>query len=357
MQSWLRRNWKLALNLFTLAALALLIYVSRRQIATTIKDLTHVNTWFLLLLIPIEVLNYHAQAKIYQRLFEIVGNKLSYRFLYRASLELNFVSHVFPSGGVAGISYFTLRMRKGKGIAGGKATLIHFMKIVMYFLAFEIILIFGAIVLALKGRVNNLVILAVGALATLLIVLSFGFLFIIGKSSRIDAFFTWLTRAVNRLIRIFRPESPETINIISAKNIFQDFHGTYLELKKNYSRLKSPFWYSFLADATEVAAVYVVYMAFGKYVNVGAVILAYGVANFAGLVSVLPGGVGIYEGLMTVVLASTGIPPGVSLPVTVMYRVLNTLIQIPPGYALYNNALRRGHVNKEDLTGGTARHG
>jgi uncharacterized protein (TIRG00374 family) len=104
--------------------------------------------------------------------------------------------------------------------------------------------------------------------------------------------------------------------------------------------------YAFLANVTEVAAVYVVYIAFGELVNIGSVILAYAIANFAGLVSVLPGGVGIYEGLMTIVLAATGIPARVSLPVTVMYRVLNTLIQIPPGYYLYERALRHGTSQK-----------
>jgi uncharacterized membrane protein YbhN (UPF0104 family) len=69
------------------------------------------------------------------------------------------------------------------------------------------------------------------------------------------------------------------------------------------------------------------------------VILAYAVANLAGLVSVLPGGVGIYEALMTAVMATAGVPAGVSLPAIVMYRVVNTLIQVPPGYYLYHRAL------------------
>jgi uncharacterized membrane protein YbhN (UPF0104 family) len=77
--------------------------------------------------------------------------------------------------------------------------------------------------------------------------------------------------------------------------------------------------------------------------------LAYAVANVAGLISVLPGGVGIYEGLMTAVLATAGIPPAVSLPVTVMYRVLNTVIQLPPGYYLYHRAIHRGTVDEEEL--------
>jgi len=108
-----------------------------------------------------------------------------------------------------------------------------------------------------------------------------------------------------------------------------------------------PFLYLMIANATEVAAVYVVYIAFGRLVNVGAVILAYAVANFAGLVSVLPAGIGIYEGLMTAVLVATGIPAGLSIPVTIMYRVINMTIQLTPGYYFYQKALRSGLAKEE----------
>ena len=83
------------------------------------------------------------------------------------------------------------------------------------------------------------------------------------------------------------------------------------------------------------------------------IVLAGPVANFAGLVSVLPGGVGIYEALMTAVLASTGVPAGVSLPVTVMYRVVNTIIQLPPGYYLYQRNLRH-HAKQPPGASGAA---
>ena len=64
-------------------------------------------------------------------------------------------------------------------------------------------------------------------------------------------------------------------------------------------------------------------------------------ANFAGLISVLPAGIGVYEGLMTAVLAATGISPSLSIPVTIMYRVLNMSIQLIPGYILYQRGLKR----------------
>ncbi len=338
---WLRRRWKLVLNVVTIIALGIVIYLIRDQLAATIKNVTHVHIWVLLLMIPIEALNYHAQTRLYQRLFALVGNKLSYSNLYQASLELNFVNHVFPSGGVTGMSYFSLRLRAGQKLTGAKATLVHVMKLGLTFVSFELLIVFALFSLAIMGRANNLVILVAASLSTLLLVGTAGFFYMVGSKTRINGFFTALTKALNRLIHFARPAYPETISIARAKNVFDDFHDNYSEIKNSYQELKIPFLYALLANITEVLALYVVYLAFGKFVNIGAVILAYSIANFAGLVSVLPGGVGIYEALMTAVLASTGVPAAVSLPVTIMYRVINTLIQIPPGYYLYQRRLHR----------------
>ena len=335
------RRWKVALNIVTLAALIFLVYAIRKQLGDTFENLARVKAWALLLMIPIEVLNYHAQAKLYQRLFSSVGDKLSYKFLYKMSLELNFVNHVFPSGGVTGISYFGIRMRNRDTITAGKATLIQIMKLVLTFLSFEVLIIFGVISLAVMGRVNNLTIFVASWLSAMLFFGTIGFAYMVGSRQRINSFFTFVTRGLNRLIHFVRPRNPETINIDGARKVVNDFHDNYEQLRHKRHELKVPFWYALLMNVTEVAALYIVYVAFGHLVNVGAVILAYAVANFAGLISVLPGGVGVYEALMTAVLVSAGVPAGISLPVTVMYRVVNTLIQLPPGYSLYHRNLTR----------------
>jgi uncharacterized protein (TIRG00374 family) len=340
-QSWLRKNWKLVLNLVTIVALIGVMYALRHQLGETIGNLAKVNGWLLLLIIPVELLNYHAQAKMYQGLFGLVGNTLPYKFLYRTSVELNFVNHVFPSGGAAGISFFSLRLRDGSELTAAKATLVHIIKLALTFLSFEVLIVFGLLCLSVMGRVSNLTILVAASLSTLLLVGTVGFAYIVGSKARINNFFTGATRLINRIIQLVRPKHPETININKARGVFDDFHDNYREIRSSYRQLRKPFWWALVANATEVLALYVVYLAFGKLVNVGAIIIAYGVANFAGLVSVLPGGVGVYEALMTAVLASAGISPAVSLPVTVMYRVVNTLVQIPPGYYFYQKTLRR----------------
>jgi putative heme transporter len=339
-ESFLKRRWKLLLNIVTLIALAGLIVAIHKQLGQTIDNLFKVNAVFLLLIIPIQFLDYDAQARLYKGLFSAVGNKISYRHLFRASLELNFVNHVFPSGGVTGISYFGLRMR-GEGVTGAKATVVQLLKLVVTVLSFEILIVFALFCLAIEGHMNSLILLVAGSLTTILVIGTAGFAFIIGSKHRIAGFFTRATRLLNRLINNFRRgDHPETIDTTKVRVLFEDLHENYLLFRKDWRSLRRPFFWGFMTNVWEVLTVYMVYIAFGHFVNIGSVILAYAVANFAGLVSVLPGGVGIYEGLMTLVLTATGVPSRLSLPVTVMYRVLSTLVQIPPGYYLYHRTLR-----------------
>lgn len=336
--SFIKRRWKLLLNIVTIAALLILTYAIRDQLKATLDNLERVNFWVLWLILPLEALNYHAQVRLYQGLFHAVGKKLPYKNLLKATLELNFVNHVFPSGGVSGISYFTIRLRR-ENVRPATTTLVQTMKLILIFLSFEILLFFGMFVLAVNGRASGFVVFIGTALATALLLGTGVFVYIIGSNTRIDSFFTWLTRLLNRLIQLVRPRHPETINIGRARTLFTEFHSDYQRLYAKRRLLRQPFWFALLANVTEVLVVYVVYVAFGEWVNFGAIVLAYAIANFAGLISVLPGGVGIYEAIMTAVLATAGIPAAVSIPVTVMYRVLNTLIQLPPGYYFYHQTL------------------
>ena len=340
-----RSKWRLLLTLVTFAALAVLIYGVRKDIGSVVENLGKVNALALLLIIPIEALNYDVYTRFYVRIFRILGKNVHYRDMYRLNLELNFVNHILPSGGVSGISYFTVRMRS-YGVSGPKSTLSQLIKLLVLYISYQPILILGVFLLAIRGHVNNLVMVVASSIITLLVVGTFGFIYMIESRSRINTVLTAITKILNKIIGIFR-RNKQTFDIPGAQEAFGELHDNYQLLKENWRQLKIPFLYLMIANATEVAAVYVVYIAFGRLVNVGAVILAYAVANFAGLVSVLPAGIGIYEGLMTAVLVATGIPAGLSIPVTIMYRVINMTIQLTPGYYFYQKALRSGLTKEE----------
>ncbi|MFZ1248873.1 MAG: lysylphosphatidylglycerol synthase transmembrane domain-containing protein [Candidatus Saccharimonadales bacterium] len=342
--SFLRRNWKVILNIVTLLALVGLAFAIRKQFKQTFDNLFQVNAWALLLMIPAQLLNYDAQTRLYKSLFATVGNELSYKKLFKGTLELNFVNHVFPSGGVTGISYWGLRM-KDRSITTAKATAVQLLKLVLLFLSFEVLIVFAVFALAVEGHMSSLILLLAGSVTTVLVIGTVGFGFIIGSKRRIAGFFAYMSRFLNHTMRVVRPSHPaETINVEKVRALFEDLHENYMAMSKDWRRLKRPFMWAFMANIWEVMTIYVVYIAFGSPVNIGAVILGYSVANFAGLVSILPGGVGIYEGLMTLTLSATGVPSRLSLPVTIMYRVLNTLLQVPPGYYLYHKNLQQAKL-------------
>jgi len=336
--SFVISKWKMLLNIVTLAALLITVYVIRGDLVTTFENLFHVHAWILLMIIPLEILNYHAQTKLYQHLFRLVGNKLGYKQLFLTALELNFVNHVFPSGGAAGISYFSMRLKSGE-ISGAKATLVQAFKLFLTFFSFEVLVLLSVILLAVGGKVNSFTMLIAGILITLSVVISILFIYIIGNKNRINAFLGFMTEQVNKIVQKIRPTNADIINTLRAKKVFDDFHESYLKLRNNRHQMLAPIVYALLMSVTEIMVIYVVFLAFGKLVNPGAIILAYGIANFAGTISILPGGEGIYEALMIAVLLATGVSAKISLPVIIMYRVLNTILQIPPGYYFYQKHL------------------
>ncbi|QQS19337.1 flippase-like domain-containing protein [Candidatus Saccharibacteria bacterium] len=336
--SFMRRNWKVLLNVVTVIALVVLVVAIRDQFKATFENLFKVHIWVLLLIPVIQALNYDAQTRLYQDLFAIVGNKLRYKELYKSALALNYVNTVFPSGGVSGISYFGARM-KGTDITGPKASAVQLFKLILYFLSFEGLIMVGVFALALQGQMNSLVLLLAGTISTVVVIATAAMGFIISSKRRISGFFAYMSVLLNRIIRVVRPKHKETIKIDRVRRVFDDLHENYMLMTRDLRKLKRPLFFAMLASFWEVLTIYVVYVAFGEWVNIGAVILAYAIANFAGLISVLPGGIGVYEGLMTLTLTATGIPSRLSLPVTIMYRILAISVQLIPGAYFYHEHL------------------
>jgi putative heme transporter len=337
---FLRRNWKVIVNVLTVAVLLILVFLIRDQIVETYRNLGKVNWHFLLLILPLAVVGFHAQTRMYQDMFRLLGHELHYKFMLRVALELNFVNQVFPSGGVSGISYFGVRMRSAN-ITGTQASLVQVMKLLLIFVSFEVLLAVGLLILALDGQANDLMMLVAGSITTLLVVGTVAFVMIIGSERRIHAAFTAITSLINKVVHVFVRRTPHVISTARAEHIVKDLHINYKIIESRYKDLRAPLLWALVVNIAAILSIYVVYIAFGAWVNLGAIILAYSVANFAGLVSVLPGGAGIYEALMTGVLAAGGIPAALSLPVTVMFRVLTTAIQLPPGYVLYHQNVHR----------------
>lgn len=341
--SFWKKYWKLIVNVVTILALVGFLFAIRGQLVDTFEEITHVAWWVLLLIIPLQIWKYDAQARLYRALFLIVGNRFSYRQMYETALELNFVNTVFPSGGVSGISYYGVRMR-ADNMTGGRATLVQIMKLGLQFLSFEVLLAFGLLALAIKGDVNVFIFMLTVILATLLVAATAFFAYILGARGRIGAFHVALRGFVNAAYKLLTGgRGKRRFELARVDDLLLELHSNFQTIKGRWRELKRPFYLALAVNVAEILTIYAVYVAFSQWVNIGAVILAYSVANFAGFVSVLPGGVGIYEALTVAVLVAGGVPAALGLSVTIMFRMLSTILQLVPGYYFYHRTIHRGH--------------
>lgn len=341
-------RFKFWLNIVTFVALGLAIFLAWGDVVHAFQKMLTLNIWILLLMVPAQFFAYFALAKLFFYFFKAIDVRLSMRQLFAPMLELNFVNHIFPSGGASGFSYLTMRL-KPDGVSTAKSTLAQLARFVSTFLAYVALMFLALFVLALQGNVNPLVVLAVSSIAFTILFSTSVLMFVISDKSRIDRFTTRLARWLNKAIHVFRPKHPETISLRRVRTMFIELHEDYLQVRGNLKDMIPVMRWALLTNIGEILLLYIAFVAHGAWVNPGAVLIALVVANTVGLVAILPGGIGLYEPLMTAVLISGGVPGALALSATLVYRVVSLLISLVTGYFLYNRALNRYGSN--DLTG------
>lgn len=343
------KSFKLWLNIVTILALGILIFFSRKQISDTFSGFVDLNLFWMACVIPLQLLNYYSVAKFYGTYLSTLGEKLPTSLLYKIALEMNFVNNVFPSGGVSGFGYLGIRLRK-EGIPASKSTLTQVTRHGLTFIGFIFYLGLALLLLSIFGSASRLMVLICSSIISLVLVGAGLLIFLISSKKRVMSFSALLPRLVNRAVRIVSRKKKETIDVARVERLFSELSNDYQHVRKNWRQLKQPFFWTLLMNLTELSTIFVVYLAFGHLVNPGAIIVAYAVANIAGLISVLPGGVGVYEGLMTAVMTSAGVPGALAISATIVYRVTNMALFLPVGFIFYQIALRKKSLEPETVS-------
>jgi uncharacterized protein (TIRG00374 family) len=207
------------------------------------------------------------------------------------------------------------------------------------------------LLLSVFGSASRIIILIASSLSSMIIFATAVLIFIISDEQRIKQFTAALPKLINKAANVFRSKKKPTINVHRVEELFGDLHMDYVRVRENWKDLRYPFFWTMIMNLTEITTIFIVYLSFAEIVNPGAIIISYAVANVAGLVAVLPGGVGVYEGLMTGVMASAGVPEALALSATVVYRVFNMGIFLPIGYFFYRRALKSNSDLEREIPG------
>jgi uncharacterized protein (TIRG00374 family) len=338
----LSKRIRLLINLVTIIALLVVLYFSLPQIQDGLHEIGGAKWSVVFLMIPMQLLNYYAVARLYHDYLKSLGETVKMGTMYKIALELNFVNHVFPSGGVAGFSYLGLRLRR-HGVSVSRTTLAQTMRFAGTFISFLLVLFLGMFLLSFSQQVGGITLFIGITITILTIAFSLMGVYIVSSESRIKAFTAFLPKIINRVLTPITRKA-NSIDIARIEHMFVNLHKDYTVAIKDKQSLKRVFFWALLINVTEISTAYLAYIALGHLVNPGAVILAYAVASFAGLIAILPGGIGVYEALMTAVLASAGVPKALALSATLVYRIFTMIIFLPAGFILYQLALRKSNA-------------
>lgn len=332
------RAW---LSVITLVLIGAIIYLSRYELLHAWELLGKVNIWILLLLIPGQLLVYYAGGEMifsYLRAKNMIV-QIKPLTLARMSLEMNFVNHVLPSGGVSGISYMTWRLGRF-GVASGRATMAQVVRFAMGFVAFILLLLVAVLAVTIDGNVNRWIILVSSVIVAVMVgAMALGMYFL-SSEIRTMQFSTWIVRTVNHLVRkVTFGRKRVVLESGHTKVFFEDMHRDYLALKADKAILVKPLLWGIAFTLADATLFYITFLALGEPVNPAPILIAYGVASLAGFFVITPGGAGAYEAIMVAFLAVAGVASGVAIAGIVLTRAIVLLGTIGLGYVFYQHAI------------------
>jgi uncharacterized protein (TIRG00374 family) len=329
------------ISIVTFVLVAVIVYLSRHELLRAWDLLGRVNIWILLLLLPLQALSYYAAgAMVFSYLREKFDLKVPRAELAKISLELNFVNHILPSAGVSGASYMTWRLGQ-LGVSPARATLAQVVRFAATFGAYLLLMLISILAITLDVGLERIPILVSSGLASAIIFASLLTVYVIQSPARLHKAAAFITRHVNRFWRgILRRKKP-LLHLDVVNKYFEDLHDDYTQIARDPRILWKPFIWGIVFVASEIALFWVTFLALGTPINPAPLLIAYGLAGFAGAFFFTPGGVGGYEALMVAFLATTGIDKGAVIAAVLLSRVILIVLTIVTGYYFYQKALNK----------------
>ena len=334
--------------LFVVIALigfGLLIYFQRDTLVETWSTLLGANLLLVLMLPVLQMTNYVFIGAYYRKMFEQFGAHISVARSWGVVAAMNFVNQVLPSGGLSGITYLAYGFHAA--ISTGKTTLIQIGRYIFAFAAYAVLLPFAIMLLVQGGRFDVLSDVTNDALGNSGVLLTL-VLFVVIMVAMLSSL---VSRSVSRVIghaviqslnwvsrNIFR--SKRTFKLQFIRHVNDDFHDGIAIVRERGLKALRPGIYMFISTLVEVSIVYVSVRAVGGDVTLGPVFLAFVAANMVGVVSIVPGDVGVHEATVILVLVAFGVEEPVAISATLLYRVYNKVIFLPIGFYFYSRILR-----------------
>jgi len=306
-----------------------------------VKLLAQVNKLYLLLALIAEFISYAAAAWLLGIILSRTGFKLRFIDRFRIGSIAAFAMHFLPIGtiGEGALDYYFLH---AKHVKAGSILITLLLRIILTYAAFLLLFLISLLVVPAASHASLELRIAVTVLAAL-IVAGVIYLYYLYKNKK------KFRNVWKRIISVFnkpieklrgRPLTEEKKN-----EVFEDIYkGLHLfSRKKRFSAL------ALLAGVLywlgDITCFFFVFLSFGYLINFGVLIFSYSLSTLAGMISFIPGGLGVTEGFMGLLFNSFSIPLSVAVVSILVFRLLSFWIWIPIGLISYVTMARE--ISKE----------
>ena len=344
-------SFRTILSILTFILIVYVVYQNLGDIKEAISHIGETNILVLLLLIPEQLFMYFCCGQMF---FSYMrgkkdAKKISAWTLMRVSLELNFVNHAVPAGGLGGLGYITWRL-KPFGATAGQSSFMYALRYTITICANQFQTILAVIALAVFGTLSDAgqLIIALTALMSIGIILGIAAVIVIASSQKRIAWFAKIgTNFINWLIRTLtfgrkRNILPRTL----VDKYLGDIHGDLMIARANKAILIRPILWGMVYSFFEIATYWIVAASMGRPDILPQIMIGEAIGSTIG--AIVP--YGIYELGMIGVMASLGVDTGFATLVVLMTRVIVLGSTIVSGYGFYQHSISKiGRQEKAEI--------
>lgn len=339
-QKRLSFSFRTILSIATVVLVGYVIYQNWPDILDTFDHLAETNLFVLLLLIPEQLFMYYACGQIFfSYLNKKNRNKFNTKEMLKISVELNFVNHAVPAGGLGGLAYLTYRLHQFD-ITAGQSSFLYIFRyavttVVNYFqalVAVIFLMVFGMIPAEAMWIIPVALLMNLGVFVALAFIV-----FIASSKRRIEWFAVRISRFLNFVVKIFTfGHRKEIMARERVSHYFLDIHKSVLIVKKDKKALRSPLLWGFIYSFCEIATYWIVAISLGRPELLPFILVGEAIGSvFDGIVPY-----GLYELGMAGVMIALGVDFPTATIVTVMTRVFTLVFTIITGTVPYYKVIQ-----------------
>lgn len=336
------RAFRTGLLVFTLVMIATLVVSVWHEVQGVVDHLAHANYWVLAWLIPVQCISYLSTGESMFSYLRSRGllNGVRTTSAMRMSLEFNFVNHIVPSGGAAGLAFLSWKLGFFR-VSPGDSIMAQLVRFVTSFASYTLLLL---VTISWKALSDTLAAPELAISAALMLIAGAAIAFILLTVRNEKLVLGLIDRTVHGINSLFRRVPLVRKNVLKvdqAHRFAYDIGRAYTELRANPKALAFPFAWSLIFNLADVALFYITFSALGAEVNFGTLLIAYGISTICSIIVITPGGAGLYELLMVSILTLGGVPVADAIAGTIITRAILLLGTLVFGYAFYHQTIVR----------------